>query len=386
MCVAFASCALLLAASSAFAQYVVYPPNIKTAPVVRGADTLITLKFDAATHRIIDLVSKKTLLAFNDIAANPAPELLGVTHAGDTVVAVFDRPERLNVAQADPAASFAHHVGVWRGPSGGKATLAQSATLIGGPGAKVRFFIAPAQSPHTSLVAPQIFVSIMQTADHEDVYQLRAGTKPNAPPPAKLFRAYDYQFADLAHNGTYQIIAWRRQTYELRCNFAIESEHTYPEVYARKDGIYAKAWPLAEFVSPNADTRSREPGHARSTLPTGSPVQIQATFADLLGDGAYEIVALEDIVSETPQQRLAAYKFKDGSFQGVSRVFISPSKIAFLLTGVRTERGKPQIVVRQASPEKCKDGGDFDDPGTSELLFRFSDGQLWHDSPYIGVK
>lgn len=379
-------CALLLVASSTIAQTVVFPPDIRTAPIIRGADTLKTHKFDQATHRIVDITSNKTLLAFNDAASTPAPELLGVVRAGDTVVAVFDGIERLNVIHAGPGSSYAHHVDVWRGLSGGSATRAQSATLTGGLGSKVRFFVAPAKSVRTSLVAPQIFISIMQTTDHDDVYQLRAGTKPNASPTAKLFRAYDYQFADFAHDGTYQIIAWRRQTYDLRCNFAIESEHTYPEVYASTNGKYTKVWPLAEFYSPDADAHRLEPNRAPSPGPTGQPVQIQATFADLFGNGAYEVVSLDDTISETPQQSLATYKFKDGAFEVVSRVSISPPKIAFLLSGVRTEKGKPQIVLRQATPEKCKDGGDFDDAGTSELLFRFSDGQLWHDGPYIGVK
>ncbi len=374
----------VLAATSTVAQTAVLPPDIKTAPMIRGADTLKTYRFDTATHRILDVSSNKTLLALNDLGSNPnpAPELLGVVRAGDTVVAVFDGLERFDANLAGAPIRFAHHVDVWRGPSGGSAILAQSASFTGGPGSKVRFFVAPAKSPHTSLVAPQIFVSITETADYDDVYQLRPASKSTF----KLFRAYDYQFADLAHDGNYEIIAWRRNTFDLRCNFFIASEHTYPEVYAATNGKYAKVWPLPEFVAPDSDAHRIEANRAPSPSPTGRPVQIQATFADLFGNGAYELVALEDAISETPQQRLAVYALKDGALRVVSRIPISPSKIAFLLNGVREADGQPEIVLRVASLEKCRDGGDFDDSGTSEILYRFSHGELSLHMPYIGAR
>lgn len=378
------ACVTLLTATCALAQgpATIDAPRYHAATLVRGQNTLTQFALDISGKRIIDTHSKTTALKFPSLEHADKLELLGVYDSDDHITAVLDAPEQ----RPDPPGGFTHHLQMWRSIPGGNGRLFQEAAIDGGRGAKVRFF-----SAHEALVStanaprlrsnrpPEAFISVMNTTDYDDVYLLNSATLGAA---TKLFSAWDYDLVDLGHDGKFEIVAWQRMTYDLNCNFVIESEHTYPEVYAQNSsGDYAKIWPPSTWKNPTPDQ-----WHAERGKNDGREYQLQGTFADLRGDGKFELVVLVNRAIADHTQSLNAYELKNGSFVQMATAPLPSQKIAFMINRTTGFPGEPHIIFRAATPQKCTDGGGLDDAGTSELTYRYSDGSLSPSRPYIGVK
>lgn len=72
----------------------------------------------------------------------------------------------------------------------------------------------------------------------------------------ELFTSSDYQFADLDRDGVYELIAWNRRTFDVRCGFGIFAVRFYPEIFVRAGASYRKTWPPPDGRFPTADWKT----------------------------------------------------------------------------------------------------------------------------------
>ena len=129
-----------------------------------------------------------------------------------------------------------------------------------------------------------------------------------------MFTSSDYEFADLDRDGVYELIAWNRRPFDVRCGFGIFAVRFYPEVFVRAGASYRKAWPPPDWPLPDGELENRFRNHESHGVPWGTNFQIVAGFADLAGDGAGELIVLQDRLREEPAQGLAVYRIANRSF------------------------------------------------------------------------
>jgi hypothetical protein len=86
-----------------------------------------------------------------------------------------------------------------------------------------------------------------------------------------------------------------------------------------------------------------------------------AGFADLTGDGLAELIVLQDHLQDEPNQALAVYRLENKSFRLVARTSLRPERIAYLLSGIQDSPDGKEILVRTATPTRCK-AGFYDSP------------------------
>jgi hypothetical protein len=396
--IAIAVCAaVLLDAAGAGAQgpETIDAPQYHAAHMSRGQSSLTEFALDIPDKQIVENQSRTAVLKLGALAPTEKYELLGVYDYDNHITAVLDAPG----PRGDTAGAVTHHLQVWRSLRAGQGRLLQAATVTGGPRTKVRFFnrhesrdLNENRPRLSNYDPPKVFVSVTNTTDYDDVYALDPKAAGGA---TKIFSAWEYDLVDLANDGKFEIVAWQRMTYDLRCRFSVESEHSYPEVYAGADGEYAKLWPPANWRNPTPDHWSAD----RDKL-DGGTYQIQGTFADLRGDGKYELIALVSRADEKPAQWLGAYELKNGAFAQMAMAQLPSQKIAFMINRVensgrqtsppisRTPRPdtSPHIIFRMATAPKCTGGGALDGDGTSELTYRYTGDGLFPYARYIGAQ
>jgi len=151
----------------------------------------------------------------------------------------------------------------------------------------------------------------------------------------EAFYCYDYEFADLDRNGVYELIAWNRRPFDIRCGFAIADVRFYPEVFVPSGSGYQRAWPPPDCRQPMEVWRVAFKDHEKEGVPWDANIQIVAGFADLDSDGTAELIVLQDRFREEPAQSLAIYKLNKTAFVPVAQVLLPAQHIAFLLEGFR---------------------------------------------------
>jgi hypothetical protein len=366
-----ASAALLAACACAFAARAqsptkIDPPAYRQPMKLRGQRALIDFKFDAAGNRLTLLGGTDTELKLPAIVQSAALELLGVCICGKDLIAVFDTPEQ----RADAPGGFAHLIQVWRGPEKSAAMLIQEATITGGPGANVKFPADLFESPSPNR-APiennRIFVSVSATTNYSDVWVLDTA----AQTASKLFTAWRFDVADLANDGRVELVAWQRLTYDLRCNFMVASDNSYPEVYADSGRGFAKVWPPANWKNP--DPRN---WHAARGKLDGVEYMVQGTFADLRHEEKYELVAIVSRANPEHTQRLAAYEWKGGAFVELASTPLQVHYPAFMINAVTTFNPQPHVVIRAATLETCEAGGALDGQGTVKFEYSYANAKF----------
>jgi hypothetical protein len=174
----------------------------------------------------------------------------------------------------------------------------------------------------------------------------------------KLFSSSDYEFADLDRDGVYELIAWNRRPFDVRCNFGIFEVRFYPEVFVRAGASYQKIWPPSDWAIPDGGLLDRVRNHETKGVPWEANFQIVAGFADLAGDGAAELIVLQDRLREDPAQTLAVYRLAGKSFHLVAETSLLPRSIAYLLDGIRDSPEGKEVLVRTSTASQCKAGGD----------------------------
>jgi hypothetical protein len=185
----------------------------------------------------------------------------------------------------------------------------------------------------------------------------------------RLFDASDYEFADLDRDGVYELIAWNRRPFDVRCHFGIFAVRFYPEVFVRAGGGYRKAWPPPDWVRPDGQLVDRFRNHEKGWIPWGTNLQIVAGFADVGGDGTAELIVLQDHLVDEPTQTLAIYRFENKLFRLLAQTPLPPQRIAYLLSGIRDSLDGKEIRVQTATHAQCKAGGEPRALGTAETAY-----------------
>jgi len=173
----------------------------------------------------------------------------------------------------DAVRTCKHSIAIFRGQPGGAAVLVHDLALSGGPGSSIRFF-----QPPDPKVAPTAITNIMGETTWSTAYLLA----PRRRSAEKLFTAYDYEFADLDSDGVYELIAWNRRPFDIRCGFAIADVRFYPEVFVPSGSGYQRAWPPPDWPPAYGGLEGRFKDHEKEGVPWDANIQIVAGFADRL--------------------------------------------------------------------------------------------------------
>ena len=346
---------LLLSTTPVRAQRSIYDNTPNALPTLAGDKTVKGYRLTQDGMTIYQ--ANHVFLRLPAIPRTAPPELLGILRHGDDTEVFVDW-----TVYDDPASTTRHHMQIFHGTPGATAVLEQELSLSGGPGATIRFF-----QPPDPTQAPTVLINIMGDTDWSTIYLLARDRKS----AVTLFTAYDYEFADLDHDGGYELIAWNRRPFDIRCGFAIADVRYYPEVFVPSGNGYQRAWPPADWPPAYGGLEGRFKDHEKEGVPWGANLQIVAGFADLNGDGTANLVVLQDRFREQPAQSLAIYKLNKMEFVPVNQVSLPPEHIAFLLEGIRTSAQGKEILIRTATPNKCSDGGDYEAEGTYSTAYKF---------------
>ena len=141
------------------------------------------------------------------------------------------------------------------------------------------------------------------------------------------------EFVDLDGDGVFELIGWGDGG-SPRCTFFL-SPRPGPGKVAQ---VFIHVGPGYRLVFPRRD----------SALSI-----VDATLSDLRGDGAIEMITIEEGPTKKPSQRLAVYKFENKSFRLVAQRSLPLEPVAFLVDTHDTLDGK-EILVRSANNAECK--------------------------------
>ena len=327
------------------------PPNERA--VLKGSKTVLAYRLSQDARTVtMNSPTHETLIRLPSVARKAEPKLLGLLNHKAEI--------ELFLGWVDPESKpgdFEHHIEIFRGRRGSEAVLVHVLTLIGGPTGRVSFF----QPPDTH-DAEAVLVDIQGGAYWGTTYLLA----PDRQSVEKLFDAVDYQFADLDRDGIYELIAWDRRPFDMRCNFGIFGVRIYPEIFIRSGASYRKAWPPSEWVAADGQLETPFKRHetdfldyqgVRRRVPWDAEFQIMAGFANLAADGVAELIVLQDRLRDDPAQMLAIYRLERGRFRLVAQTSLPPQRVAYLLLGIRNSPRGKEILVRTATPAKCEAGG-----------------------------
>jgi hypothetical protein len=287
-----------------------------------GRDARVILNEDAPEQVLVRLPS---------VHRKAAPRLLGMLH-DEAEVEVF-------LGWTDPESApgdVRQHIEIFRGKRGSELALIRDFRLPGGPGTNVRFFRPPDRRDSEA-----VLVDVQGGAYWGTTYVL----SPDRKSIARLFDASEYEFADVDLDGVYELIAWNRRPFDVRCNFGIFGVRFYPEVFIRAGHSYRKAGPPPTWAAPDGQLETRFRKRERAGVPWGAHFQIVATPADPDGDGVGEVVVLQDRFRDEPAQTLAVYRLENGSFRLIARRSLSQQRIAYLIGGIRGPAKKKEILV-----------------------------------------
>jgi len=344
-------------------------PN--TSAAVVGSKTVLGYRLspDARLILVTDSPSRQILIRLPSVRRKAVPQLLGMLQHGADIELFVGWVD----LESEPG-HFEHHIEVFRGRRGTEAALAHDFTLFGGPGFNVSFF----EPPDARDTAAVLF-DIQGGAYWGTTYLLA----PDRQSVDRLFDASDYEFADLDHDGVYELIAWNRRPFDVRCTFGIFGVRFYPEIFVRAGASYRKAWPPSDWPAPDGELEDRFRKHERNGVPLGANFQVMAGFADLDADGVAELIVLQDQLRDEPTQALAIYRLERKVFHPVVQASLPPERIAYLLEGVRDSPDGKEILVRTVTPAKCHAGGiPPAETAETETAYTFHGGRLQPPQPH----
>jgi hypothetical protein len=326
----------------------IYNSTPNTRAAVKGSQTVLGYRLSPDARMIVGAgsLSGQVLIRLPSLHRKAVPQLLGMLqHSAD--VEVF-------LGWVDPESepgNFEHHIEVFRGRRGTESPLVHDFTLFGGPGGDVSFFQPPDARDN-----PAVLIDIQGGSYWGTTYLLA----PDRQSVDRLFDASDYEFADLDRDGVYELVAWNRRPFDVRCNFGIFAVRFYPEIFVRAGASYRKAWPPPDWAPPNLKSESRF---------RGANFQIAAAFADLGGDGTAELAVLQDQLRDEPSQALAIYRLDKKLFRLVAQTSLPPQRTAFLLWDIRDSADGKEILLRTATHAACEAGGRPEGPGTAVTAY-----------------
>jgi hypothetical protein len=347
-------------------QISIYDQTPNTRAAVEGSETVLgyLLSPDARMIRRVEPPSSQVFLRLPSLHRKAVPQLLGILRHGADIETFLDwvNPD------AEP---YEHHIEIFRGRRGTMAAFVHDFTLIGGID-RMSFF-----EPPDARDTPAVLIDVQGGSYWGTTYLIA----PNRQSIDKLFDATDYEFTDLNRDGVYELIAWNRWPFDVRCNIAILSMRLYPEIFVRAGASYRQAWPPTGWLGSDFGLIDRFKNHERDGVPVGANLQITAGFADLYGDGAEELIVLQDQLLDKVTQALAVYRLETRSFHVVAQTPLPPERIAYLLDGVRDSPNGKEILVRTATPAACQAEGIPEPPGAPDTAYIVRGDQLQLEQP-----
>jgi hypothetical protein len=276
--------------------------------------------------------SGRVLMRLPVVKQKAVPELMGMLQHGPDIELFLRRPE-----DSGPAGGTQFRLEIFRGKRGSEAAFVH-AFPMDGAFQWVRFF-----QPPNAKDSPAVFIDVNPGSVTLWTYLLA----PDRQSMKMLFEssgAGSGAFIDLDGDGVYELIG-QGDGGSPRCTFHLSPRPgpgTVPEIFAHTGGSYRQVFPPPDFA----------------------PAIVDGSFANLRGDGAVELIVLQDGVAAEPSQVLAVYKLENKSFRLVAQTSLPPQRIAFLLD-TRDSPGGKEILVRSATRAECEGmGGNPEERGT----------------------
>jgi len=290
---------------------------------IEGSDTVrgYQLSPDA---RVLRDPSGLILMRLPFMHRKAEPELMGLLRQGSDIELFLRRLDDPN-----PSGETRFRLEIFRGKRGAEAMFVHDFPLDGAF-QWVRFFQPPDERDK-----PDVFVDVnpgsltlwsyLLSPDRKSMQQLSDSSG--------VGRG---EFIDLDGDGVYELIEWHTASSE-RCDFftrgfAGGGTGSVPEIFVRGSG-YREIWP------PKTGARLMYP--------------VDAKFADLRGDGAVELIVLQEGVAEKPAQVLTVSRLENKSLRLVAQISLPLQPIAFRVETRDSPVGK-EILVRAATLAECK--------------------------------
>jgi hypothetical protein len=222
-----------------FCQTSIYDRTPNAIAALSGSETIVGHRLSPDGRTILgpDSSSDQVLIRLPPVRRKAVPQLLGMLNHGADIELFMGWAD----LESEPG-NYEHHVEIFRGKRGTEAALVRDFTLYGGPGMLVNFF-----QPPDARDSPAVLIDIQGGAYWGTTYILA----PDRQSVGKLFTSSDYEFADLDRDGVYELIAWNRRPFDVRCMFGIFAVRFYPEVFVRAGASYRKAWPPPDWPFPD---------------------------------------------------------------------------------------------------------------------------------------
>jgi hypothetical protein len=306
--------------------------------VVQGSKTILGYSLSADARSILG-ASGQVLIRLPSMARQGVLQLLGILQDGPDIEAF--------VGWTGPLPELDNHLEVFRGRSGAEAEFVHDFTLPAGPFLGVSFFQPPDARDAPAVLAGFYLGSLTSTT-----YVLA----PDRQSIEKLFDATSWEFSDLDRDGVYELIAWPRDGGDRRgaCAPGFIPSASNPELFVRAGASYRKVWPPPDWFPSDDDLQNHRDFLDRK----GASYQISAGFADLRGDGATELVVVQDRALDEPTQSLAIYRLESNVLRLVAQTSLPPQRPATILAAIHDSSNGDssdgrEIMVRTATPPPC---------------------------------
>jgi len=293
----------------------------QTRRAIEGSDTVSGYQLSPDSRVVLD-PSGQVFMRLPATQRKAALELMGMLQQGPNIELYVRR-----LPDLDPSpGTDQYRLEIYRGKRGGAATFVHDFPLDGAY-QWVRFF-----QPPNAGNSPAVFIAVNPGSLTLWTYLLA----PNRQSMQMLFEssgAGGGEFIDLDHDGVYELIGPGNGG-SSRCTFSLSPRPgpgTVPQVFVRAGAGYRQVFPPRDLMSGVVD----------------------GTFADLRGDGAVELIALQEDFGKEPAQALAVYRLENKSFRLLAQTSLPPQPIAFLVDTRDSPRGK-EILVRSVTPAECE--------------------------------
>jgi hypothetical protein len=292
----------------------------KTRDVIQGSETVRGYRLSSDARAVLDAYGR-VLMRLPGVKRKAVPELMGMLQQSADIELFLRRLD-----DPDPSGGIQFRLEIFRGRRGAEATFVHDFTLDGAF-QWIRFFQPPDARDN-----PAVFIDVNPGSMTLWIYLLA----PDRQTMEKLFEsngAGGGEFIDLDGDGVYELIG-RAIGGSARCTFHLSPRPgpgTAPEIFVRAGAGYRQV----------------------SMPPDLAPSVVDGTFADLRGDGAVELIVLQDGLAEEPAQALAVYRLENKSLRLVAQMSLPPQRLAFLLD-TRDSPGGKEILVRTATPAECE--------------------------------
>jgi hypothetical protein len=269
-----------------------FSQSSKTRDGVQGSETIPGYRLSPDGRVVLDPTGQ-VFLRLPAMTRKAVPELMGILQRGRDIelfLRRFDDP--------DASGGTQYRLEIFRGKRGAEAAFVHDFTLAGAHH-WVRFF-----QPPDARDSPEVFID-------ENVGSITMLTYRLAPDRQSMQELYTStgfgasEIVDLDGDGVYELVGWASVSIP-HCNFFHAGgpgggPGSVTEIFARAAAGYKEVWPPPDWASATYDDKSTNPDW-------GKMFQADASLADLRGDGAVELIVLQQRLVDSPDQVLAVYK------------------------------------------------------------------------------